>query len=262
MKEKGLKNKLALVCGGSDGLGFGSAYQLASAGAELIITGRSEGKLREKKKELDRVNNKDNKTLCIDFDRTDEVKRIISELVIKAPIQILVNNCGGPPPGKLILAEPSKLLKAFNQHIIASHIISTLLIPGMESSGYGRIINIISTSVRQPIPDLGISNTIRGAMASWSKTLSNELASTGITVNNILPGTTKTGRLENILSARQKKFNISREEAKNQMLDQIPMGRFAEVEEISKAILFLASPDASYITGTNLQVDGGKIRSI
>ncbi len=262
MGNTSLKNKTALVCGGSDGLGYGAAQQFATAGAELVIVGRSEKKLQEKKAILDNINGKNNRLLILDFDHLDTVQATISELVDKVSIHILVNNCGGPPPGKLVDADSNALLKAFNQHIIASHIISSLVIPGMKESGYGRIINIISTSVRQPIPGLGVSNTIRGAMASWSKTLSHELASTGITVNNILPGTTKTSRLDNIINARQKRFNISLEEATEQMLNEIPLGRFAEVVEISKAILFLASPDASYITGTNLQVDGGKIKSI
>lgn len=262
MEKGSLKNKIALVCGGSDGLGYGAAEQLALAGAELVIVGRSESKLNEKKARLDKINSKDNRVLSLDFSHPDKVEEIIGELVSQVTINILINNCGGPPPGKLMDAKSSALLEAFNQHIIVSHIISSQVIPGMTASGYGRIINIISTSVRQPIPGLGVSNTIRGAMASWSKTMSQELASKGITVNNILPGTTKTGRLENILNARQKRFNISHKEASDQMLNEIPLGRFAEVEEISKAILFLASPDASYITGVNLQVDGGKIKSI
>ena len=257
-----LHNKTALVCGSSDGLGYGTALELARAGAKVILVGRSAAKLKEKKQAIDAVNLLDNKTLELDFNNLDKVSESITALIKKTPIHILINNCGGPPPGKLIDASPQALQMAFGQHVLASHIISCKLIPTMKSSGYGRIINIISTSVRQPIMGLGVSNTIRGAMANWSKTLSLELADTGITVNNILPGTTKTSRLDNIINAKQTKFNISKEEAKNMMLAQIPMKRFAEVEEISRSILFLASPDASYITGVNLQVDGGKIKSI
>jgi len=211
---------------------------------------------------LNEINGLSNSTVTLDFSDLSDVEMTIRDLVSTNPFHILINNCGGPPPGNLLEASIDALQNAFSQHIMASHIITKVVVPFMKKDNYDRIINIISTSVRQPIPGLGISNTIRGAMASWSKTLSAELADTGITVNNILPGTTKTGRLNNILIAKQKKFNISYEEAKDQMLSQIPMGRFAEVEEIAKAILFLASPNAAYITGVNLQVDGGKIKSI
>lgn len=262
MGQYNLKNKNALVCGGSDGLGYGAAEQLAHANAKVILVGRSTAKLKEKKKAIDAINNLDNQILELDFNDLANVEKTIAKLADTMPVHILINNCGGPPPGKLASATIDQLQTAFSQHILASHIISKLVIPSMQKEDYGRIINIISTSVRQPIMGLGVSNTIRGAMASWSKTLSLELAETGITVNNILPGTTKTGRLDNIISSRQKKLNVTKEEATNLILSQVPMGRFAEVEEISKAIAFLASPDASYITGVNLQVDGGKIKSI
>ncbi len=262
MGEYNLKNKTALVCGGSDGLGSGAAEQLAHSHAKVILVGRSPEKLEAKKKAIDAINMLDNQTLELDFNDLSKVEKTISTLVETTAIHILINNCGGPPPGKLSTATIDQLQTAFGLHILASHIISKLVIPSMLKEDYGRIINIISTSVRQPIMGLGVSNTIRGAMASWSKTLSLELADTGITVNNVLPGATKTDRLYNIIRAQQEKLNVSEEEATNMMLSQVPMGRFAEVEEVSKAIAFLASPDASYITGVNLQVDGGKIKSI
>ncbi len=204
----------------------------------------------------------ENKSISVDFKNLELLQQEIEKIVSSEPIHILINNCGGPAPGKLSDADIEELLDAFKLHIIASHSISKQVIPTMKEAGYGRIINIVSTSVRQPINGLGVSNTIRGAMASWSKTLSLELADKGVTVNCILPGTTKTDRLDNILKSKQEKLNLTLEEATNTMLDEIPMKRFAEVEEISKAIAFLASPDASYITGVNLQVDGGKIKSI
>jgi len=262
MGEIQLNGKTALVCGASDGLGFGAATELAKAGAKIILVGRSAKKLEEKKQGIDSINQLDNQTLELDFNDLVKVEQSISNLSESMSIHILINNCGGPPPGKLMDADLEALQIAFGQHILASHLISKKVIPSMQTAGYGRIINIISTSVRQPIMGLGVSNTIRGAMASWSKTLALELAETGITVNNILPGTTKTGRLDAIINAKQSKLNISKEEATQIMMDEIPMDRFAEVEEISRPILFLASPDASYITGVNLQVDGGKIKSI
>ena len=262
MDQMQLQGKTALVCGGSDGLGYGAAAELAKAGSKLILVGRSATKLENKKQAIDAINGLDNLTLELDFNDLEKVAQTITDLAEVLPIHILINNCGGPAPGKLIDAELEALRMAFGQHVLARHLISKKLIPNMIASGYGRIINIISTSVRQPIMGLGVSNTIRGAMASWSKTLALELAETGITVNNILPGTTKTGRLDNIINAKRKKLDLTEEEARNMMLAQIPMNRFAEVEEISRSILFLASPASSYITGVNLQVDGGKIKSI
>jgi len=260
MKE--LEGKVALVCGGSDGLGFGAAKELASLGCEIVLTGRDNRKLQEKIVSINSTNGRENTSIAIDFNNLEQLYKEVTQLLTFKPVHILINNCGGPPPGNLHEAETDQLLNAFRLHILASHSITKKVLPSMLAADYGRIINIVSTSVRQPLMGLGVSNTIRGAMASWSKTLSLELAEKGVTVNCILPGTTKTGRLNNILKSRQEKLNISHEEAKALMLGEIPMGRFAEVEEISKAIAFLASPDASYITGVNLQVDGGKIKSI
>lgn len=259
---KTLIGKSALVCGGSDGIGFSTAQELAQQGCEIILLGRSKEKLAEKITIIDSLNEKENQTYSINFADLQELDNISSKILESQAPCILINNCGGPSPGKLMLAELQDLEIAFRKHVLASQLLTKKLIPIMIKAKYGRVINIISTSVRQPIRNLGVSNTIRGAMASWSKTMSQELAETGITVNNILPGTTKTDRINKIIEANQKMQNISFEEAQNNMILEIPMRRFAEVEEISKAIAFLASPDASYITGVNLQVDGGKIKSI
>jgi len=259
---KVLDDKCALVCGASDGLGYGAATELAKRGCKIILAGRSESKLQEKLKIINGLNGKENTCICVDFNDLEKLAQEIDSVLVNNSINILINNCGGPAPGKLSDAEIDTLATAFKLHILASHSITKKVLPSMLKSGYGRIVNIVSTSVRQPIMGLGVSNTIRGAMASWSKTLSLELAEHGITVNCILPGTTKTGRLDNILAAKQKKLGLTLEQATSIMLEEIPMQRFAEVEEISKAIAFLASPDASYVTGVNLQVDGGKIKSI
>jgi len=259
---KTLDDKCALVCGGSDGLGYGAATELAKKGCKIILAGRSETKLQEKLKLINELNGKENTSICVDFIDLEKLTSEVDHVLVNNNIDILINNCGGPAPGKLSDATIDTLEIAFKLHILASHAITKKVLPSMLDSGYGRIVNIVSTSVRQPIMGLGVSNTIRGAMASWSKTLSLELAEHGITVNCILPGTTKTDRLDSILEAKQKNLGITMEEAKSIMLDEIPMQRFAEVEEISKAIAFSATPDASYITGVNLQVDGGKIKSI
>lgn len=257
-----LKGKTALVCGGSRGLGYGAAIELAKLGAEVILLARSKKRLEANVKILNKINKKKNKFIVADLRNPIAVRDSIKEYLAKKPIHILINNAGGPPVGNIAKANAAELTDAFNLHVLASHTITTAVIPSMKRAKYGRVINIVSTSVRQPIQNLGVSNTVRGAMASWAKTLSTELAKTGITVNNILPGTTKTERLDQIISGHMTKRKISKKQAKAALLAEIPMGRFAEVEEIACVIAFLASPASSYITGTSIPVDGGKIRSI
>jgi len=257
-----LKGKRALVCGGSKGLGFGAAVELAKLGAEVVLLARSTLVMQKGVRELNKINKKKNTFIVADMRNHIAVRDSIKELIKQKPIHILINNTGGPPGGQLAGANVSELEQAFHMHVMTSQIISKIVIPSMKKAKYGRIINIVSTSVRQPIDGLGVSNTIRGAMASWAKTLSGELARTGITVNNILPGTTKTARLDNIISSKQKMHKMTKSQAKKSMLSEIPFGRFAEVEEIAGVVAFIASPAASYITGTSIPVDGGKIRSI
>ena len=257
-----LAGKTALVCGGSKGLGFGTAQQLAELGARIILLARSEKMLQQKTSELNIINQLDNEYVVADMNKLESLVPALDSRIEQSAIHILINNTGGPSGGTLIEAEEAALEKGFRMHILASQIITKYCIPGMRLSEYGRIINIVSTSIRQPILGLGVSNTIRGAMASWSKTLALELAPEGITVNNILPGTTKTERLDDILASRQHLYGYSKEEATNSMLTEIPMGRFAEVAEIAQVVAFIASPAAAYITGTNIPVDGCKIRSI
>lgn len=257
-----LNHKHALVCGASQGLGKAAAIELAKIGARVTVLARSEEKLKDVVEELVTINGLKHDYLLLDLLNTEEVKSKIENLCHHDPVQIVINNSGGPAGGNLLNAEVKSLEEAFKSHVLANQTIAKIVIPYMRKLGYGRIINIISTSVRQPIAGIGVSNTIRGAMASWAKTLSNELAADGITVNNILPGTTKTERLDELLNSKMQLNNMSIEEAKSTFINQIPMGRFAEKEEISGAIAFLASPAASYITGVSLPVDGGKIKSI
>jgi 3-oxoacyl-[acyl-carrier protein] reductase len=172
--------------------------------------------------------------------------------------QILLNNAGGPPGGPLLEAETPALLRAFTNHLLCNQVLAQLLVPGMKESGYGRIINIVSTSIRQPIRGLGVSNTVRAAVASWAKTLSSELAPFGITVNNLLPGATRTDRLLQIIRDRARAAGKTEEEIEDEMRREIPAGRFAEPEEIAAAAAFLSLPAAGYITGISLAVDGGR----
>ena len=252
-----LKGKNALVCGGSKGLGFASAIELAKLGAKVVLLSRSEDRLRKAVEQLDKINGLQNDFLSLDLSNEKDLISKINMLLNEMPIHILINNTGGPSGGLLLDAEGEEFLKAMHMHLIASHHLTKLISPVMKKENYGRIINIISTSVRQPIGGLGVSNTTRGAMASWSKTLSNELAAHGITVNNVLPGTTKTERIEELIGSWQKSWEMTEDEVRRTLIDQIPMGRFGEAEELGATVAFLASPAAAYITGVNLPVDGG-----
>ncbi len=254
-----LSGKTAVVCGSTQGIGKASAIELALLGANIVLIARNEESLKETLKELDVTKGQKHTYLCADFQFPDQLKaKIESFAASHGPIHILVNNTGGPPGGLITNAKTDEFLQAFNNHLVCSHILVQALIEGMKKEHYGRIINIISTSVKMPLKNLGVSNTIRAAVASWSKTLANETASFGITVNNVLPGATSTGRLQTIIENKSKNTGGSLNEIKNEMEREIPMGRFAEASEIANAVAFLASPAASYITGINLPVDGGR----
>jgi 3-oxoacyl-[acyl-carrier protein] reductase len=253
-----LIGKNALVCGSSRGIGKASAIVLSQQGANVTLVSRSEDKMKLVLDELDTTKGQQHDYLVADFSNQVELKQKVEELTSKKNINILVNNTGGPPGGPIVNASPEAFLDAYHKHLVCNHIIATSVIPGMEQSGYGRIINIISTSVKSPLNGLGVSNTTRGAVASWSKTLSNEIGGTGITVNNVLPGFTSTGRLDEIIQNKTKKSGMSLEDTIASMKAIVPMKRFAAPAEIASAVGFLASPAASYITGISIPVDGGR----
>jgi len=258
-----LTGKNAIVCGSSGGIGKAIAVELASLGAEITLFARDTRKLNSILSELDRNAGQQHKLLIADFNMPENVKKAIdSHCKDGATTHILVNNSGGPPPGKVIDASTEEFQQAFNRHLLSSQHIVQALVPGMKNENYGRIINIISTSVKAPIPGLGVSNTIRSAMASWAKTLSAEVASYGITVNNILPGYTNTTRLENLIRSIAEEKDVSIKEIEQSMKAQIPAGRFAEPHETAALAAFLSSPSAAYITGTSIRVDGGITPSI
>ncbi|MFH1052590.1 MAG: SDR family oxidoreductase [bacterium] len=253
-----LNNKTALVCGSSQGIGKAIAIQFANSGANVVMMARSEELLKDNLKELANNGSQKHSYICADFSEPEKAVSKIGEfLVMNGSIDILVNNSGGPAPGKISDAGQESLLDAFNQHVIASQLITKKLIPGMIANNFGRIINIISVGLKQPIENLGVSNVIRGAMASWAKTLSRELAPHGITVNNILPGYTLTSRLTSLFENRAKQQGKTFQEISDGIKANVPSGRFAEPEELAYAACFLASDFASYITGINLPVDGG-----
>lgn len=254
-----LKNKKALVCGSTQGIGKACAIELANLGASIILIARNEEMLKQVKQLLSVDKGQQHTYLVADFSKPYELKQTVSHYISRhGSIQILVNNTGGPASGPIKEAMPEEFVQAFNQHLICNHILAQVCLEGMKTGGYGRIINIISTSVKQPLNNLGVSNTIRAAVANWSKTMANELGQFGITVNNVLPGATLTQRLTSIINNKAEKTGRKQEEITREMCDEIPMKRFAESSEIAQAVAFLASPSASYITGINVPVDGGR----
>ena len=232
-------------------------------GANIILVSRNEEKLKEVKQKLATTNGQIHRYLVADFTQPNELKETINTFINAGnKINILINNTGGPKGGPIIEATTDEFINTFNQHLICNHILVQAIYPGMIESGYGRIINVISTSVKQPLPNLGVSNTIRGAVASWSKTLAGELGQYGITVNNVLPGATNTIRLQGIAEAKSAKTGESVSDIFEEMAGESPMKRIAEPEEVAAAIEFLASPEASYINGINVPVDGGRTKSL
>jgi 3-oxoacyl-[acyl-carrier protein] reductase len=254
-----LTNKTAFVCGSTQGIGKAAAIELALLGAKIVLIARNEASLKISLEEINAINQQKNDFIVADFSAPDQLKNILEKYIsVNGAAHILVNNTGGPPAGKISDAKTSEFLSAFNNHLICNHILAEAVLPFMKQEKFGRIINIISTSVKQPLKGLGVSNTIRAAVANWAKTLSSEVASYGITVNNILPGATSTARLQGIISNKSLKMNDTVDKISQEMLDEIPAGRFAAPEEIAAAVAFLASPAAAYINGINVPVDGGR----
>lgn len=256
-----LSDKNALVCGASAGIGAASARALAALGARVTLVARNAEKLTKVLQSLDNQE-EGHDFLVADFSNPANLAAALSELPKDRSYHILINNTGGPKGGPIFSAAPEEFTEAFAQHLVCNQMLSQALVPGMKEAVYGRIINIISTSVKQPIDGLGVSNTIRGAVANWSKTLANELGPHGITVNNVLPGFTATERLADIVKGASKRFDKTEDEAAEFMRQLVPVRRFAEPEEIANAVAFLASPAAGYINGINLPVDGGRTKSL
>jgi len=258
-----LEGKHALVCGSSQGIGEATAKALAALGATVTLTARNEQALKSVCESLTTPVGQTHSYFTSDFDRPEALETLIKKQVESGKhFHILVNNSGGPAGGPAHTAKKDEFSNAFQRHLICNQILVQAVLPGMREAGYGRIINIISTSVKEPIPGLGVSNTVRGAVASWAKTIASELAPDGITVNNVLPGFTQTGRLKSLFEGKAEKTGASFEQVEKGALAQVPMGRFGRPEETAAAITFLASPAAAYITGVSIPVDGGRTRGI
>lgn len=257
-----LEGKYAVICGSTQGIGLAIAEELASLGANCTLLARSEDALKEALHLLDISLRQQHSYLVADFSKPNEVKKIIESHVANHPVHVLINNTGGPPGGPIIEATEEAFLDTFNQHLVCNHILAKAVIASMKKEGYGRIINIISTSVKIPLRNLGVSNTVRGAVASWAKTMANELGEFNITVNNVLPGFTNTQRLSTLIDNIAKKGNVLAEVVAKNMVEEVPMKRFAEASEIASVAAFLASPAASYVNGVSIPVDGGRTGSI
>ncbi len=258
-----LQGKHALVGGASRGIGRAIAESLAECGASVTLMARNGELLAEVCDGLARYGEQAHDYIAVDFDQPEELRRAVSaRFGVGGTVHVLINNTGGPPGGPAFAADIAEFETAFKRHLICNQILAQVCIPTMRAARYGRIINIISTSVKQPIPGLGVSNTIRGAVANWAKTLASELGPDGITVNNILPGATATDRLESIMNKKADKLGMSYEDVSAATRREIPAQRFAEAWEIAAAAAFLASPLASYINGINVPVDGGRTASL
>ncbi len=257
-----LDDRFAVVCGSTQGIGLAIAKELAGMGAVCILLARNEPALKEIVQQLPAPNQQLHEYHLADFADTKQVKRIIEKVVSRHTVHILINNTGGPKAGPIAEATEDEFNQAFQQHLINNDILTKAVVPGMKQQGYGRIINIISTSVRIPLNNLGVSNTIRAAVAAWAKTLSNELGQFNITVNNILPGFTDTQRLRSLIESNANRRGVSKEVIEKEMIDSIPARRFGDPSEIAAVAAFLASPAASYVNGVSIPVDGGRTGTI
>ena len=257
-----LNNKTAVICGSTQGIGKGIADELALSGANCILLARNESKLKEAVATLDTKQGQQHSYEVADFSDVATVEKAITAIVNRSPVHILINNTGGPAAGNIIDAETSAFLNAYQQHLICNHILVQAVVPSMKDAAYGRIINILSTSVKSPMRNLGVSSATRAAVASWAKTLSYELGKFNITVNNILPGATNTQRIEDLITHTATKRNVDRELVRKEMVAEIPMNRFGDVRELAAVAAFLASPAASYVNGVSIPVDGGKTTTL
>ena len=257
-----LAGKTALVCGSSQGIGRASAHVLAEHGATVVLLARNATRLKAVLQELPAHDRQQHSMLVADFSEPNAVATVVESIATQQPVHILVNNTGGPPGGPITQAEPQAFADAFQQHLLCNHVLVQAVLPKMKDAAYGRIINIISTSVKQPLANLGVSNTIRAAVGNWAKTLANEVGRYGITVNNVLPGATRTARLNAIIEQKAERTGQTIAAVEAAMKAEIPAGRFADPVETAAAVAFLASPAAAYINGINLPVDGGRTRSL
>jgi 3-oxoacyl-[acyl-carrier protein] reductase len=263
MMKIDLTGKNALVCGCTSGIGKATASVLAEAGANLVLMGRSEERLRDVLAALDTTSGQRHCHLVADFFEPEAVTQTLhAHLAGGEPVHVLVNNTGGPSTGPLLEKTPDDFMRFLTSHLIIAHLLAQRVVPGMREAGYGRILNVTSNAAKQPLPNMGLSNSIRAAVGNWAKTLATELGPDGITVNNVLPGATDTRELRQVIAGKAKASGKSEAEIIEHMYSLCPVRRFADPAEIAWCIAFLASPLAGYINGINLVVDGGKTQSL
>ena len=253
--ENILAGRTALVCGASKGIGRASAMMLARAGARVIACARSAEVLDQLIREL---NGSGHEALVLDLEDVEAVREVVLGLGV---VDIVINNAGGPPGGPLLGNNLDEFEGPFARHLHAAHTIAQILAPRMAAAGYGRFVNIISTSVREPIDNIGLSNTLRGAMASWSKSLSRELDPC-VTINNIMPGFTDTDRLGSLAGSISERTGKTIEEVRENWMNSVPIQRLVDPVETAAAVTFLCLPSSGAIRGVSLAVDGGRMRSI
>ena len=255
MPDRALEGRRAVVCGSTQGIGLACAIAIAGRGAAVTLFSRDRERLEGA---LASLPGEGHRVRVADSRDTDAVRRAGREEAALGPVHVLVNNTGGPPGGAIVDATPEDFLEAFRSHLLASHVLVQAFLPGMKEARYGRILNVISTSVKQPIPGLGVSNTVRAAVASWAKTLSLEVGPHGITVNNLLPGYTRTQRLTSIAAARAGAAGVPQETILAGFESEVPAGRFGDPSELAALAAFLAGPEAGYVNGVSIPVDGGR----
>ena len=259
-----LKNKNAIVCASSQGLGRAAALDLAEEGVNLAICSRDQDKINKVKEEIHQKINSEIKVIAlqVDLDSPDEIqafyKQVENDL---GSVDILVNNNGGPPPSTFEQLSDDDWQKAFNSTMMSCLRLSKLVIPNMKKNAWGRIINISSVSVKTPVNGLFLSNSLRMGVLGWAKALSDELAPHGVTVNTVCPGYTRTERVEAILETQSNSSGLKKEEIEKSIAENIPMKRVGEAEDLAGLITFLASEKADYMTGLAIQVDGGSART-
>lgn len=259
-----LHGRYALVGGSTQGIGYASAVELAAMGANVSLLARNAETLQQACQQLPNNGNQQHQYIVANFNHAEQLTQVVAQHLSEQslPYTILVNNTGGPAGGAIAGAQAEQFLAAYEAHLLVSHALTQLLLPSMKAAAWGRIINIISTSVKEPLANLGVSNTTRWAVAAWAKTLAGELGAYGITVNNVLPGFTDTQRLQSIIEQKAQATQQTTAQVSQQMMTEVPLRRFAAPSEVAAAVGFLASPAANYISGINLPVDGGRTRSL
>lgn len=261
--ELGLSGKIAIVCGASQGLGYAAAKELSQEGCIVLICSRDKNRIESAAKKIEQASGKPIYPFVVDLRNAEQIRRFANYAIEQfRTIHILVNNTGGPPSGFFMDFTDSDWQAAFQNTLMSAVTLTRHILPVMQQNRWGRIINLQSIVVKQPIDDLILSNSIRMAVVGWAKTLANQYAQYNITINTIATGYTLTERLSNLVNAIAQKENSSPEQVLSRITAKIPARRLASPEEIAALVAFLGSERAAYITGATIPVDGGVVQSM